>query len=95
VTLHELQSAVQAVLQQTPCAQKPELHAAFDVHAAPIERRPQLIVVILQVFGGAQSAVVAQVVLQRFAVVSHAKGVHSVDVTVWQFPAPSQVRAGE
>jgi len=69
----ELQVAVQAVLQQTPWAQKPELQAAFDAHAEPIDRRPQL--VPLQLFGAAQSALevaVVQLVLHTLAVVLHA-----------------------
>ena len=94
VTLQELQRVVQAVLQQTPWAQNPELHEALVVQVAPIDRRPQLIVVVLQRFGGAQSAVEAQVVLHALAVVLHPKGVHRVEVTAWQFPAPSQVLAG-
>jgi hypothetical protein len=93
-TLQELQRAVQAVLQQTPWAQNPELHEALVVQVAPIDRRPQLIVVVLQMFGEAQSVVEAQVVLHALVVVLHAKGVHKVEVTAWQFPAPSQVLAG-
>jgi hypothetical protein len=68
---HDEQLAVQVVAQQTPCAQWPELHIASAVHVAPVERRPQLFVVVLQVFGDAQSVVAAQVVLQALSVVSH------------------------
>jgi hypothetical protein len=70
--------------------------AALVVQAAPADKRPQLIVVVLQVLGEAQSAVVAQVVLQTggLAVVLQAKGAQGVVVTAWQFPAPSQVWAG-
>jgi hypothetical protein len=58
-TAHERQVPVQAVKQQTPCSQNPELHWAGAVHVAPGGRRPQL--PLLQVFGEAQSAVVPQV----------------------------------
>jgi hypothetical protein len=52
-TAHELQSAPQAVLQQTPCAQNPELQAALVAHVAPIDSRPQ--VVPVQLAGARQS----------------------------------------
>jgi hypothetical protein len=94
VRLQELQSAVQAELQHTPCAQKPELQEAPVVQAAPIDSRPQLEVAVLQVFGEAQSAVDAQVFLQTPFAASHANGAQSDEVTAWQLPAPSQVRAG-
>jgi hypothetical protein len=64
------------------------------VQAAPCESSPQLFVAVLQVFGDAQSAVAAQVVLQAFSVVSHANGVQSDALTVLQTPVPSQVRVG-
>ena len=60
------------VAQQTPCAQWPELHIASAVQVPPVESRPQLLVVVLQVFGDAQSVVAAQVVLQALSVVSQA-----------------------
>jgi hypothetical protein len=64
------------------------------VQGAPWDWRPQLIVVVLQVFGEAQSAVAAQLVLQTLFVVSHAYGAQSELVTVLQTPVPSQVRVG-
>ena len=64
------------------------------VQAAPWDCRPQLIVVVLQVFGEAQSVVAPQLVLQTLFVVSHAYGVQRDVVTVLQTPVPSQVRAG-
>lgn len=73
-TLHELQSAVQAVLQQTPWAQKPELQAALLAQAAPKDSKPQLPVPVaapapVQLAGATQSVLevaVLQVVLQTF-----------------------------
>ena len=59
---HDLQVPVQAVPQQIPCSQKPELHWAGAVQVAPGGSSPQL--VPLQVLGDAQSAVVPQVVRQ-------------------------------
>src|SRR5438309_1216283 len=60
-TAHELQSAVQAVAQQTPWAQNPELHRVPSVHVPPFGPRPQLPVVVSQVPEGAQSVLAAQV----------------------------------
>jgi hypothetical protein len=91
---HDEQLAVQVVAQQTPCAQWPELHMASAVHVPPVESRPQLFDIVLQVFGDAQSVVAPQVVLQAFRVVSHAYGVQSDELTVLQTPVPSQVRVG-
>ena len=64
------------------------------VQVAPCDSRPQLAVVVLQVFGDAQSVVAVQLVLQMLFVVSHANGVQSEALTVLQTPVPSQVRAG-
>jgi hypothetical protein len=79
-TLHELQSAVQAVLQQTPCAQNPELQPALVVQTAPMDSRPQLPApaaapVPVQLAGATQSVLevaLLQVVLQTFIDVLHA-----------------------
>ncbi len=60
--LQELQVPAQALLQQTPCAQNPELHMAADVHGWPIASLPQLVPV--QLAGEVQSVLVVQVVLQ-------------------------------
>jgi hypothetical protein len=64
----ERQVPVQALPQQIPCSQKPELHWAGVVQVAPTGSSPQL--APLHVLGDAQSAVVAQVVRQ--APVPHA-----------------------
>jgi len=93
---HDEQVVAQVVAQQTPCWQcaAEATHWLSAVQAAPCDRRPQLFVVVLQVFGDAQSVVAVQLVLQMFIVVSHAKGAQSDEVTVLQTPVPSQVRAG-
>ena len=64
VRLQALQVVAQAVPQQTPCAQKPELQVAPIVHDVPLGERPQLFVVVLQVAVAAQSVLLAQVELQ-------------------------------
>jgi len=51
---HDRQMPTQAVAQQTPCSQKPELHSVAPPQVAPIGFLPQL--VPLQVFGLLQSA---------------------------------------
>jgi len=42
VSAHDMQLAVQAVRQQTPCAQNPLLHSVPAPQAAPSGFRPQL-----------------------------------------------------
>ena len=93
---HDEQVAVQVVAQQTPCWQcaAEATHWLSAVQAAPCDSRPQLFVVVLQVFGEAQSVVAPQVVLQTLFVVSHAYGAQSDALTVLQTPVPSQVRVG-
>ena len=59
---HDMQSPVQAVWQQTPCAQKLELHSVSAPHAVPTAFLPQL--VPLQTLGDRQSALLPQVVRQ-------------------------------
>ncbi len=89
--LHEVQVPAQALLQQTVCAQNPELHMAAAVQGWPIASLPQLVPV--QLAGEVQSVPVVQVVLQA-PLVPQAYGSHNVEVTVLQVPAPSQVRSG-
>jgi hypothetical protein len=93
VRLQALQVPAQAVAQQTPCAQTPELQVAPPVHAVPFGARPQLFVVVLQVAGAAQSVLLAQVMLQAMPPALQAKGAQLVGVAAWQVPVPSQVRA--
>ena len=59
---HDWQVPVQAELQQTPCAQKPDPQSAATAQVAPIGFFPQL--PLVQTLGETQSAVEAQVVLQ-------------------------------
>lgn len=72
VSAHDLHVPVQALLQQTPCAQKPESHSFAAPHAVPIGLSVHL--PALQMLGATQSVLavaVVQVVLQAFVVVSH------------------------
>jgi hypothetical protein len=89
VSAQDMQVAVQALLQQTPCAQKPDAHAEAAVHSAPGGSLPQLL--LTQELGETQSVLAEQVVLQ--APVPHSKGSHMTVVAARQVPAPSQVRA--
>ena len=62
VSPHDRQMPTQAVAQQTPCSQNPELHSPAAPQVAPIGFLPQLLE--RQVFGLVQSAVDAQVIRQ-------------------------------
>ncbi len=87
---HDRQVPVQAVSQQTPCAQNPDTHDAAVVQAAPGGSLPQL--PLAQTLGATQSALVVQVALQ-------AAPCRRRTACTWpsspsrQVPAPSQVRA--
>jgi hypothetical protein len=70
VIAHDRQVPVQAVEQQTPCAQKPELHSLPAAQVEPLGLLPQL--VPMHVLGDAQSATTPHMVLQTLATVSHA-----------------------
>ena len=89
VSAQDMQAPVQPLLQQTPCAQKPDWQAAAEVQAAPGGSFPQL--PLVQELGATQSLLVVQVVLQ--APVPHWKGSHMAVVATRQLPEPSQVRA--
>jgi hypothetical protein len=80
-----MQVPVQAVLQQTPCAQMPDPQVVPSVHGEPGGSLPQL--PLVQEFGDTQSAFVVQVVLQ--AAVPHWNGSHMLVVAVLQAPFPS------
>ena len=41
--LQALHAPVQAALQHTPCAQKPELQSDLSVHSTPFGKRPHLL----------------------------------------------------
>jgi hypothetical protein len=87
---HAVQAPVQAVLQQNPSTQLPEVHwlaavhavpfAAFAVQVVPEQKSPEM-----------QSVSAAQLVLQ--AVAPHTSGVQLVVVAAGQLPAPSQLAA--
>jgi hypothetical protein len=85
---HDLQLPVQAVEQQTPCAQVPELHSTSLPQVAPTGFLPQL-PWLLQVLGAMQSVSSPQVVL-HCPFVSHWKGAQVVLVAPAQVPVPSQ-----
>lgn len=70
-TAHELQVPAQEVEQQMLWAQIPELHSLPAAQLAPLGLLPQVPAGNVQVFGDAQSAVLAQVILQTLFVVSH------------------------
>ena len=72
VRAHDMQVPAQALLQQTPCAQKPELHIAAAVHGEPMANFPQVPVVcpegMVQEAGEVQSPATVQLVLQAAVV---------------------------
>jgi hypothetical protein len=84
---HDRQFPVQAVAQQTPCAQNPELHSVLAAQLAPRGLLPQL--PLLQVLPPAQSASVVQVVL-HCPVVAQENGTQDWLAMVTQVPRPSQ-----
>jgi len=81
---------VQASLQQTPSAQKPDLHWSAFWHAWPSPRLPQL--PATQVAGATQSASVAQA--SRQVSLPHMKGSQEMAGPSRQLPRPSQLPAG-
>jgi hypothetical protein len=87
LSAHDLQSPAQAVMQQVPCAQTPELHSPSVEHPAPIGFLPQL--PFMQVFPAVQSALVVQLCLHcPFA--PHTNGAHEMAGVLAQVPLPSQ-----
>jgi hypothetical protein len=81
-----LQLPAQAVAQQTPCAQMPELQSASAEQLPPIGLLPQL--PLLQAFGGSQSASVTQVVW-HWPVVLQVNGEQDSVPIAEHAPAPS------
>jgi hypothetical protein len=81
---------VQAESQQTPSAQKPDLHWLVAVHGWPRPRRPQLPPV--HMFGTAQSALPAQTTLQ--APSAQIDGEQLMGEPARHVPLPSQLEAG-
>jgi hypothetical protein len=88
---HDLQVPVHALLQQKPCAQKPESHSPAVVHAVPIGFSVQM--VALQMLGDTQSVLAEQLVRQALAVESQVYFPHGSGVAAPQVPAPSHARA--
>jgi hypothetical protein len=86
----DMQVPVQALLQQTPWAQKVLLHSVQPEQTAPLGLSPQD--PAMQEAGIAQSPSVAQVALQ--ALVPQANGKQEEDAGTPQVPAPSQVPPG-
>ena len=78
---------MQAVAQQTPCAQNPELHSVATAQLAPIGPLPQL--PFLHVLPAAQSASTVQVVL-HCPPVAQENGAQVWLGVVTQVPRPSQ-----
>ena len=88
---HERQVPVQAVVQQVPCSQNPELHSLAAAHGALTGFLPQL--PLTQLLGGLQSPFVVHDVRQA-PLVPHTYGSQVVGVAAW-LPVPLQVRPRE
>jgi hypothetical protein len=89
VIAHDWQVPPQAVMQQTPCAQKPDRHSPLPPHATPTLFLAQL--PPMQVNGATQSASAPQVALHADAPQTY--GSHIDDVAAWQVPVPLHDRA--
>ena len=81
---HDWQAAPHAELQQTPCAQKPDIHSPPAPQATPIPFLVQL--PPMQVLGDTHSASTVQVLRQ--AAPPQAYGSHVDVVAAWQVPLP-------
>lgn len=90
-SVQALQVPVQALLQQTPLTQNPDRQALPVAQGWPRFSLPQL--PAAQVAGAVQSVLAVQLML-HVPVLPQPQGSHSVEVTVLQLPAPSQVRGG-
>jgi hypothetical protein len=91
-TAQDMQGAVQVLLQQTPCWQKPEAHSAAVLQVVPGVLSVQT--PALQTYGETQSVLAVQVVLQAMALPQMSCPEHAPAVTGWQVPVPLQVCAG-
>jgi hypothetical protein len=89
-TAHDMHVPVQAVRQQTPCAQKPLAHSLASPHVAPGDLRPHD--PALHTDGARQSASEVHVALHADA--PHLYGAHEVAAGVTHAPAPSQLEPG-
>jgi hypothetical protein len=86
-TAHDRQVPVQAVAQQIPCSQKPELHSLALPQVPPNGFLPQL--PLTQLFGATQSPSLLQT-LRQAPSVPHWKGAQFCPGAVTQVPLPSQ-----
>jgi hypothetical protein len=92
LSAHDMQVPVQALLQQTPCWQKPEPHSEALEQGFPgvfSVQAPEL-----QTLGETQSASAVHEVLQTVALPQVRFPGQAPAVTGLQVPAPSQVCAG-
>ncbi len=87
---HDRQVPVQAVRQQTDCAQKPLPHSVPSAQVAPGDLRPHEPPV--HTAGGSQSASAPQLALHAEA--PQRNGKHELAAGVTQAPAPSHVEPG-
>jgi hypothetical protein len=86
LSAHDLQSPSQAVVQQVPCAQAPELQSASAEQPAPIGFLPQL--PFVQAFPVVQSALVVQLCL-HCPLAPQTYGAHDRAGVLTQVPLPS------
>ena len=90
VIAHDRQAPVQAVAQQTPCAQNADWHSMLFEQKAPIGLRPQELAV--QTFPDEQALLSLQLEKQRAPL--QTKGAQANASGTWHFPVASQVEAG-
>ena len=83
---HDLHVPEQAVEQQTPCAQIPELHSTPSPHVAPSGFFPQL--PMTQVLGATQFASAVHVV-RHWPLSPHMNGAHDWLAAAAHVPMPS------
>src|SRR3954470_16656314 len=87
---HDVHTPLQAVSQQTPCAQLPERHSSAPAQVLPLSLRPHD--PLVQTAGAAQSASAVQVALHT--ALPHRNGKHELPGGVTQAPAPSHDDTG-
>jgi hypothetical protein len=90
VMAHERQAPVQAVAQQTPCAQNVDWHSTLFEQKAPIGFSPQE--PALQTFPDEQELLSLQLAKQRAPL--QTKGAQPKASGTWHFPVASQVECG-
>ena len=86
--VHDLHAELQAVSQQTPCAQKLLRHSAAAEHAAPLSLRPQLLAA--QVNGTTHWLLLVQALKQRAAPLQM-YGLHGIRTGASHWPLALQV----